>query len=520
MPNPVRVASGAPPAGSTAAAAGRLEGATIPAVAIGLVAGLLSFAGSWVPSMWYDEAATLSASTRSWADLTRLLESTDAVHGVYYAAVHLWFDLTGPSLGSLRLFSSLAVAVAAAGVVVLGTQLSGVRFGGWAGAVFAVLPVVTWMGTEGRSAALVTAAGVWLSVALLAAAARTGGWRWLLYGAVAAVSVALWVYLALLLLAHGAALLWARSGRPRTAAVRAGRGPLLPWLAAAGCGLLLAAPVIVAAQGQSDQVNWLQRPGLGLIRSVGIDQFFGTAGWVSVPAAVLGWTLIAVAGWRTISRSQPTADVPSAGQLALPWLILPTVLLAAVSMTVLPLYDPRYLAFCSPAVAVLIASVVVDLSRQWQRVTVLIVLVVLAAPSYLASRQPNAKDGADWAAVAEIVAANRQPGDAVLYERLASPTGRQRGLARELTLGYPDQLSGLDDLTDGASAAAVGELWNHSVDLSSVELARHDRVWVIAAPGLQFDTAGSGPVLADAGLRLERSWPGTATDVLLYTREP
>jgi len=153
---------------------------------------------------------------------------------------------------------------------------------------------------------------------------------------------------------------------------------------------------------------------------------------------------------------------------------------------------------------------------------VLLVLVVLAAPSYLASRQPTAKDGADWAAVAEIVAANRQPGDAVLYERLASPTGRQRGLARELTLGYPDQLSGLDDLTDGASAAAVGELWSHSVDLSSVtgELARHDRVWVIAAPGRLFDMAGPRPVLADAGIRLERSWPGTATDVLLYTREP
>lgn len=58
---------------------------------------------------------------------------------------------------------------AAAGVVVFAKQFSGRTTAVCAGAVFAILPRVTWAGIEARSSALSVAAAVWLTVLLVAA---------------------------------------------------------------------------------------------------------------------------------------------------------------------------------------------------------------------------------------------------------------------------------------------------------------------------------------------------------------
>src|SRR5690242_10159314 len=44
----------------------------------------VSAAGAARPSLWFDEAATISAATRSLPELWRLLHNIDAVHGLYY----------------------------------------------------------------------------------------------------------------------------------------------------------------------------------------------------------------------------------------------------------------------------------------------------------------------------------------------------------------------------------------------------------------------------------------------------
>ena len=77
-----------------AVAAGRRAGRR-DALLVGAFGFLLTVAFSWVPSIWYDEAATITATTRSWPELWRMLGTVDAVHGLYYLLMHAWIDAVG-----------------------------------------------------------------------------------------------------------------------------------------------------------------------------------------------------------------------------------------------------------------------------------------------------------------------------------------------------------------------------------------------------------------------------------------
>lgn len=164
------------------------------AVLVALLGSIVAAWGSWRPSFWYDELATLSVAQRSRADLDRVLDNVDVVHGLYYVAMRYWFAVFGASEFSARVPSILAVGAAAGGVVVLGCMLADRRLGVLAGVVFLLLPRVTWAAVEARSYAPSAAVAVWLTVLLLVAC-ESGRLRWwLLYAALLALSVALFLY--------------------------------------------------------------------------------------------------------------------------------------------------------------------------------------------------------------------------------------------------------------------------------------------------------------------------------------
>ena len=81
----------------------------VAAVAVGI-----SAAGAARPSLWFDEAATISASTRSAAQLWRMVGNIDAVHGLYYLLMHGWYAVFPATEFASRLSSALAVGLAAA----------------------------------------------------------------------------------------------------------------------------------------------------------------------------------------------------------------------------------------------------------------------------------------------------------------------------------------------------------------------------------------------------------------------
>ncbi|HEY3438703.1 MAG TPA: glycosyltransferase family 39 protein, partial [Actinotalea sp.] len=258
---------------------------------IGVVATVLTAIGSWNVSLWSDEVATLSAAERDVGALERLVERIDAVHGTYYLLMHLWVGWFGASPVAVRLPSALAVGVAAAGVVVLARRLAGPRTALLAGAVFLVLPRVTWAGIEARPFALSIAVAVWMTVVLHSAVTRGGAARYVGYGLLLALGTAVNLYVALVAAAHVVTLLLSRSPR---------RTVVATVLAAAG-GLAAASPVVLAALGQGGHLGRRGLSLLGLARNVIVNQWFlgetptGTTASGSTLAAGSVWKLAAIA---------------------------------------------------------------------------------------------------------------------------------------------------------------------------------------------------------------------------------
>ncbi len=470
------------------------------AVILAILGTAISALGSWIPSFWGDEAASVMSAERPWSSLFRMFGNVDAVHGTYYVFLHLWVDLFGASAFSVRFPSAVAIGVATAGLVVLGNRLAGRRVAVLAGLVFVILPGMTEMGAEARSYSLTAACATWLTV-LLVRLIRTRSTRrlaWIGYATLYALAIYLFLYLALLAVVHAVILLSVSRIR-----VAAERRFLRLWSVAIGGGLLLASPVIVFGIAQHRQIAWIERRAPMTLDTFFVAQWF-QSGWFALAAWALIATTTAVAAtaWRRRRRLVRGAETGEAGVgeaarmpalvvVAGAWFAVPPLLLLLANLTVAPLYTIRYTSFVAPAIALLIAAAISALERRWATrmhlvsAIAVISLAALAAPTYLAQRGPYSKDGgSDWAQVASTIGENARAGDAVIFGPGRIPS-RDPRLAMHL---YPESFRGLVDVTlrvPYAEGAWLGDA-KTSIPAAADRLARTDgRVWLIRYEGEQ-----------------------------------
>lgn len=468
---------------------------------IGLFAFTLSMLGSWIPSLWGDEAASIMSAERSWSSLFRMLGNVDAVHGTYYVFLHLWIDAFGASTFSVRLPSAIAVGAAAAGVVILANRLGRYRVALIAGIAFAVLPRTTYMGAEARSYAIGTALAVWLTILFVRLVSRrtTSRWAWLGYAVLFAASIYVFLYLILLAAVYAVTLL----------AYTRDRRLLLRWVGWIAAGVVLATLVIVYALLQREQVAFLaHRHGVTLVTFL-VTQWFGSdalalAAWLTIAAlvaasVVLWWRSVrsrnarrAAGGGAWTDRPAPLIALRLPGNhsepallvLAFAWFVLPPLILFMANTFLAPLYSVRYMSFVTPAIAILLALAIDAVARRhWIAVLAVACLVGLAAPSYLAQRTPYAKDGgSDWASVAAVVGQNARPGDAIAFDETARPSRVPR-LAMHL---YPADFANVVDVTLKTPYQDTSRLWDQTqtIPASAARIAQTDgRLWLIEYHG-------------------------------------
>jgi mannosyltransferase len=396
------------------------------AIAVGALAAVLAFAGSWIPSLWGDEVTSVMSADRSWASLARMLGHIDAVHGTYYAALHLWVDVFGASPVSVRAPSAIGVGVAAAGLVVLVRALGGTaRLALLAGVVVAVLPRMTYAGEEARSYAWTAAVATWTLVAAVHAARSKRGTRdWVVVGALTTAGAYLFLESLLAVPVVGLAVL-----------LVGGRRRLVPWAATSAVAVVAAAPIIVAGYLQRGQIAFLSDRVTTDPGSLLVGMWFSSA-----PMAVAAWACIALAltvGIRALVRRE---RVPRLLVLALVWAALPpTVLVAA--LPVMHAFSARYMTFAAPGAALLVAIGIDALRRPGVRALAVVAVLAAAATAYAPQRTPYAKNGSDWAEVASVVAAGAHPGDQVAFDETTRPSRAPR-----LSMhGYPSAFRGLGD---------------------------------------------------------------------------
>ena len=521
------------PGRAAASVAGRIpvRASARDALLVALFGTLLTLAWSWQPSIWFDEAATVSATMRSWPELARMLLSIDAVHGLYYAGMHLWLDLVGYSPFALRLPSAVCVGVAAALTVILVRSRAGRRTAVLAGVAFCLLPRVTWMGTEGRSYALTAALAVALTLIFVAAWRRGPAPRrirvlwWSLYGVVAVVATVTFIYLAFLVGAHGLTALWTVwAGRRRD---RPARSSLLGWAVASVAAAALLVPFALGVVSQSGQVSWIAPISWGSWNGVFVTQWF----YLNRPFAVAAWALVLVGVLvlvRTARRRRATgspvprvqARNPSLLAIAVPWLVVPTLGVILASAIATPLYSPRYLTFSAPAVAILIGVALDALRRRWLIVVALVALVGLAAPQFVAQRQAEAKQNSSWSEVADLIAGERAANPDETAAIIYGPV-RQHPSAttRVIAYSYPDAFDGLIDVKLKTPAAQSGGLWETRYPLDAVtdRFDGVDAVWLVTSDKQDWRPSVTDK-LAALGYTLEEEWGLTGVNILRYVR--
>ncbi|WP_209561410.1 hypothetical protein [Frigoribacterium sp. PvP032] len=525
----------------------------VDAVLIGVLATLVSGAFLWVPSVWYDEAATVVSATRTWGQLWAMIHTVDLVHAAYYAFMHLWFDVFPYSPTSLRVPSALATGVAAGLTVSLTRILVNRRTAVVAGLLFVLLPRVTWMGGEGRSYALSALFAVALTLVLVVAARRTAEdghartrrsialW-WVAYAVLAVVACAFFLYIALLVVGHALTMLvrvlrdrrdhaaeraavdeWARTGAvavvpepgSRSGSVRSSRRALLGWFAGAGVAGLASLPLAWFIASQNSQVSWIERPSFSTLRGVLVTQWFQGNENFAVFALVCAGATLVVLALRLVPAARGFAEV------VLPWMIVPTVGLVGVSLVVDPLYSPRYLTFGTPAIAMTMAVAIAAI--PWRRVIalVLLVAVVLTSPSYVEQRQPEAKDSSAWDQVADLVAGERAteaPGtrEGVVF----GPVRRHpKATSRIIQDTYPEAFRGMSDFTLETPGYETDGLWETQYPLGDV-LDRTDDldvVWLITSDKQDWRPRVTEQ-LGSVGFTLDEEWGLTRTNVLKFTR--
>ena len=172
---------------TTAPVSDRIRRSWAP-LSVGVLAFATSLIGMTTASIWYDEAATITAATRSWPQLWAMAGTVDAVHAAYYVLMHLVFDVFGYSPLTLRLPSAIAVGLTAALLVLFARQFGRPRLGVVAAVVFMLLPRTTWMSTEGRSYAITALLALVLTMALIRAVHAKSRRSWVVYGILVVVS--------------------------------------------------------------------------------------------------------------------------------------------------------------------------------------------------------------------------------------------------------------------------------------------------------------------------------------------
>jgi mannosyltransferase len=516
------------PGGKSLAALPRWLVIAVPA----LIAFVIDVAGLDGPSLWRDEAYTRDAINRSLPHLLSMLHHTDAVHGAYYVLMHFACEVIGTSEFALRLPSVCAMAVATGFTAAAGRRssmlagLSGRQAdatGLLAGLVFATAPYATYYAQMARSYAFVTMCAAIASYLLLRAWGD-GGWRWWTGYGVAVAFTGLFNTFGLLIIpAHALTVLIAGvrpTGGEQQGAGSAGwlRRVAVPWLVAAAVAVVVLVPLLLLSFRQRGQISWLSKPDRHTV--VVLVRDFAGSGKLFLPVALLavGGIAAGVIGLRHHRRMSPAA-------IALPWLVLPPVILLAVSM-IKPVYDMRYVEFCLPALAILVAAGLAGLVRvllgtpfravAWVPSAVLVaaLAVLLISPQH-AIRQSSARPD-NLRLASQIVAAHEQPGDVVFYIPLNM---------RVLGTGYPAPFRKLRDIALAESPIASHTLTGTEVSSAAVLASRFtdvSRVWIVTGGGSTFPTPGTAEerekMTLVSGMHIVHRWLAGQVMLTLYAR--
>ena len=183
-----------------------------------------------------------------------------------------------------------------------------------------------------------------------------------------------------------------------------------PWKAI-GVGVL---PLIVfVAKTGAGPIRWIHRPGLPDLLTFWRD-FSGGSNWMLAAIFALATVAaVAIAGKGLIRRNQNWETWRI--QFLLVWLLFPIILTIGISF-LRPVFLPRFLIFCQPALVILVASGIAQLRRLWLIAPTLVLIFFLALQGVFFVYGHDYDDQRDGSGEAvSFILDHSQPGDGILF---------------------------------------------------------------------------------------------------------
>ena len=430
-----------------------------------------------VPSYWRDEAATISA-VRPLPALLRMLTSVDVVHGIYYLIMWPVARIAGTGEVAMRLPSALAMSATAV-LVAIGRRVVSQSAGLAAGVrVRAVLPVTSWYGQDARSYAMATTLACAASYLLLRVLAGEVKARWY---AVSLVALGAMNLFALLLLpAHGVTVLVLARDRARE---------MRRWLMAAGCAVLVIAPLmVISSAARSEDIEWI--PPLNRHKAGTMAAWGGTLAVSQLTELIIVASAgVAAGSWLLLRSRFPGAFLA----LCLPWALIPLAVLVMAS-EFMPAFEFRYVLISVRALALLAGAAVSAVGMAAGVAALACTRARLGARYRAGANSGPLGHYENLRQLGQIIASSQRPGDAVLY----TWSGWRQAVA-----AYPYGLATLDDIGLGQTPLQAGNLLGTDLPEAAVvsklgNLARLARAAALYEP--------SDPLLAKHNFRLDQTW--------------
>ncbi len=497
-----------------------LGGTATIATSFGVAAFFIGAYRSAIPSLWGDEIATLMTAERTIPSMFQHVFGVfDTVHAVYYIIIHFWIGIFGTTPFAIRFFSAIAIGLAVAGSVVLAKLLGDRRAAWFVGAVALFLPRLTESATEAKSTALSVALVTWLSVFLVWLLKRQERriWPWVGYGLLVALSLSVFMFNGLMLIAHLVVVLTSRVHRD----------VMLRWATAAILGALQASTIIIVGFFERAQVSWIESTQVSWLK-VFVEPWFLERNYAVAAAVVLllsggYWMLSKVSTLGEITKAATTPSDPQGPNevrglnpllVGLTLAIIPIIVLL-IATQFIDMYVPRYVAMSSTAVAFILGYL---LSRTPLALALagVVLLAGSAVPDYLHQRTVFAKDN-DFSSVAKYIGANSMVGDAIVFDEASTVWSAMR----TMKYVYPDEFKKVDDVTFLESYQQKAWLRDRFYAVSEVadKLSAVQRVWLVEyrKPGSEPSDYGLAD-LTNLGFKIAVKAPNRFSMTYLLTR--
>ena len=374
---------------------------TLPLAGAVVVSAGLSFVSIGRGSFDLDESVSVTLARASWHSFSHTILHREANMSFFYLLLRGWI-LLGHSEAVVRTFSVLAAAVAVAAIMVVARQLFDRKTAVIAGVLLAVDPLIVVFAQDARGYALslllVTASSA------LFARAVTGDSSWGTWAAYAVVSVLatytnFWV--ALVLVGHAASL----------AFLPPGTAPWRRYLpTAVVLGALLVPLALLIRTAYEGGVNWAAGSSAGKV----FTKVRTALPHAVIDVAVLGVVVVLVA-LVIVVRRQPRASVVMTQwpvMFALCWMVVPFIIVIALSLTYEPVLVLRYLGICFPPFVMLVGYGLSRLSNANVARLALAGLVVVSGVGLALWYRKGAPE--DFRGAVAAVAAAARPGDGVV----------------------------------------------------------------------------------------------------------